>query len=109
MFSVLRFKKSIQKRDIENGNENKNMSSWMIQIGLNFVALLIFAENGFNSWCYNLTFRAFLSTIFKNLAFTIAKLNFITYSISLFNTTYIKTFILIFTISFKYYFIIIFQ
>lgn len=44
--------------DIENGNENKNMSSWMIQIGLNFVALQIFAENGFNSWCYNLTFTS---------------------------------------------------
>ena len=45
MHFVLRFKKSIQKMDIENGNENKNMSSWMIQIGLNFVALQIFAEN----------------------------------------------------------------
>lgn len=44
--------------DIENGNENKKMSSWMIQIGLNSVALQIFAENGFNSWCYNLTFTS---------------------------------------------------
>lgn len=58
MYFVPRFKKSIQKMDIENGNENKNMSSWMIQIGLNFVALQIFAENGFNSWCYNLTFTS---------------------------------------------------
>lgn len=58
MFCVLRFKKSIQKMDIENGNENKNMSSWMILTGLNFVALQIFAENGFNSRCYNLSFTS---------------------------------------------------
>ena len=57
MFFVLRFKKSIQKMDIENGNEN-NMSSWMIQTGLNFVALQIFAENGFNYWCYDLSFTS---------------------------------------------------